>query len=1128
MRSRGTATGRRTASGVVAAALALGGTIGLGVQQAATAPPAVAAAEGNVNPFTSAGGFTVYAQRDAVIGNQELEGSLAAGRDLTVTQTAQWAVIQVAAGTADYTIPTVDGDPTRLLVGRYDPDTSRNVGQVNVTSRGATTPENVGTLKMVDRDLGPYETSARGESWVRVSLPGSNPPLIDATAQTYPADAEPPTGGNTSIFTKQTGDTQDVVAGYVEAEQDATTEESAECLATITDPDGQDAHHVTVAEDDGDRVVLDPLAADRPNVVPYELVANTSLLQFSPGSAVPGRENPLIIRVPAGTTHVHGLRVDPQGQYSPYILWDLSAVTGDVTVEHTGERIDGSIYAPFADVTVDAAPLDGQVIGRDVTLLGGEVHSFLFAGTVPCGEPRGTFEVTKELDGIAVGDLPDGTTFSVDWTATSPDGAVLGTGTLALPADGSPVSPRSVDGTTRTFPVGTVVTFEEQPPDDVPGWEWGPPTVSPNPVTITADGDAVVSATVTNTAERVEGTFEVTKSVTDGTDDPVLVPPGTTVTVHWSAAYPAGGGTEQGTIDLVAGDDGTFEPRGPVDGDGDPVTFPVGTEIVLDEVETPEAPEGFEWGDPSWSPSSTITIERDGQVVDADLTNLLSPTVVQDEAAFSVVKVLDVDGPVDPDLQFSIEYTFDPPGGPREGRQREIAVGDPVTVDTLLDGTPIPSGSTVWVREPEPLFDEGIVWEDPVLSVDGEPLTDPDEDGFYPFELVGGQTVALEVANVGRVPTGSFTLAKSLDGPAAEDVPEGLEFSVGWTATYADGATMSGTTSLAPDGEPVSPTDADGEPVEFPEGTTVTFDEADLPDLPGWDWGSPTITPSEITVGDGETAQVEVTNTATVEHGTFEVSKALEGAGPGDVSADAFEVDWEASLPDGSTADGVIQVPTDGTPAGPGRDFPVGTTVHVTEPEPSDDVLPPGWTWAVATWSPGSSLTIDEGTGTVEGTVTNSVAPATTLRVEKLVEGTDDVPDGTRFPVEYRVDDGPVQQGELVLGEPFVADDVPLGTTVTLREADPPGVEGATWGTPRWATAVHELEPDDEGWVVVHVDDEQLNAVTLTNTAGPDTPTAPGGELPETGFGGGTLPLLALGLLVLGVAARRLARAVDA
>ncbi|MFE5335235.1 DUF5979 domain-containing protein [Isoptericola sp. NPDC056573] len=1126
MRRTRTTAGRRTTSGLLAAALALGGLVGVGAQTA-TAPPAAAAAEGDVNPFSSSGGYTVYAQRDAIVGNQELEGSLAAGRNLTDTTAAQWAVIHVAAGTADYTIPTVDGDPTRLLIGRFDPDESRNVGQVNITSRGATTPENVGTLKTVDRDLGPYATSARGEGWVRESEQGSNPPLIDATAQTFPADAEPPTGSNTSIFTEQTGDTQDVVAGYVQAGQDASLDDTTACLATITDPGGHDVNHVTVAEDDGSRKVLSLLASDRPNVVAYEDVAGADLLQFSAGSAVPGQQNPLIIRVPAGTTDVQGLRVDPQGQYSPYILWDLSAVTGDVTVAHTGERIDGSIFAPNANVTVDAAPLDGQVVGQDVTLLGGEVHSFMFAGTVPCGEPHGTFELSKELDGIGADDLPDGTTFQVDWTATSPDGEVLGSGTLDLPADGGAVRPQDVDGTLSTFPVGTVVTFEERPPGDVPGWDWTGASVSPSSLTITDEGDAVVDATVTNTAERTRGTFQVVKTVVATLDDPIEVDEGTTVTVGWTAVDPDGN-ESSGTIELVANEDGSFDPTGPVDDAGNEVTFPVGTEVTVAETDRGVPPDGATWGDESWSPGTTFTIDREDQVVEDMVTNILvDENVVPATARFSMVKVLDVDGPVDPNLQFSVEYTFDPPGGPREGRVREIAVGDPVTITTLLDDEPIPAGTTVWVREHDPSFDDGIVWEDPVLSVDGEPLTDPDEDGFYPLELAGGPTVALEVTNVGSVPTGSFTVAKTLDGPVAEDVPEGLEFTVAWTATYVDGTTTSGSTTLAPDGEPVAPTDATGDPVDFPAGTTVTFDEPVLPDVPGWDWGTPTISPAEITVGADETAAVSVTNSATVEHGTFEVAKALEGAEPGDVSADGFDVPWTATLPDGSTDDGVLRVPTDGTAVGPDRAFPVGTTVRVTEEEPSDDVLPDGWTWAVPTWSPGSSLTIDEGTGTTSFTVTNSAVPTTTLRIEKLVEGTD-LPDGTRFPVEYRVDDGPVQQGDLVLGDPFEADDVPLGTTVEIREADPPAVDDATWASPRWAIDGQELEADDDGWVVIHANDERLNAVTLTNTARPTTPETPGGQLPETGFGGGALPLLALGLLLLGIAVRLVARTIRA
>src|SRR5699024_4117113 len=122
------------------------------------------------------------------------------------------------------------------------------------------------------------------------------------------------------------------------------------------------------------------------------------------------------------------------------------------------------------------------------------------------------------------------------------------------------------------------------------------------------------------------------------------------------------------------------------------------------------------------------------------------------------------------------------------------------------------------------------------ISVDGQVLAGPDEDGFFELPLLDGQTIELEVANVGRLPHGSFTMAKSLDGVDEAAVPEDLAFPVTWTATYPDGSTLSGSTVLRAGAPPVPPTDADGEPLTFPQGTTVTFDETRLPELPGWTW----------------------------------------------------------------------------------------------------------------------------------------------------------------------------------------------------------------------------------------------------------------------------------------------------
>src|SRR5699024_12396883 len=59
-----------------------------------------------------------------------------------------------------------------------------------------------------------------------------------------------------------------------------------------------------------------------------------------------------------------------------------------------------------------------------------------------------------------------------------------------------------------------------------------------------------------------------------------------------------------GVLELVAGADGSFPPTGPVDDDGSPVQLPVGTEVNLSEPDLPPPPDGYDWGEQSWSPRS--------------------------------------------------------------------------------------------------------------------------------------------------------------------------------------------------------------------------------------------------------------------------------------------------------------------------------------------------------------------------------------------------------------------------------------------------------------------------------------------------------------------------------------------
>ncbi|QIG40471.1 choice-of-anchor A family protein [Microbacterium sp. 4R-513] len=1086
---------RLLAGGVVAA---LAATAGVAVAEAPQA--AEAAYPDTFNPFSMNGGFTVYAREDLTMQNDETEGSLAAGGVAKTVQSPsdQYTILHVSAGTADYTLPTVDDDPTRLLVGSYSPSSS---GILAITSAGTSEPTLKGDLKMVQRD-GPWQAFGRAD-WLRLNLDASNAdqtPLIDATHQDYPAHATPPATavGSHSIYTANTGPS--AVADYVETNADASYELAKDCLDGVADPTGGAGYPVGIAEDADDRIVLEPMSGEQPNVVQYADIAGASLLQFSPGPT-PGVPNPLIIRVSAGTTTVTAPRVDPQGAYSPFIFWDLSEITGNVTVNAAQGRIDGSIYAPDAAVTVNAAPLDGQVLGRDVVLQGGEVHSFLFAGQIGCAADSGTFTMRKALSGIEAGDLPPGTAFTVNYTATRPDTTVV-TGSLQLPASGETVAAGV------QFPIGTTIEFEEIDPASVPGYSWADPVITPNPITIGVDTAEMV---VENTAVLRAGTFSVRKRVipTDPNQAPIPQAPGM-VPVDWVAR--AGGQTiASGTLDVPL--DGTVVEVGQ--------NFPLGTRIELSEdLDAVDPPAGYHWVSTGWNPGSTFLIDRANTTTQVVLTNTLAP----DGAARTVSVVKETAGPAaDPLYEYAVTYNTDPAG---ERATQQILVGTPVTLENLESGA-----DTLSLAELVPLLDGTPVdvadWELPVFRVTIDGVTEeyrpqnfegagPLETAIVDIPLPASGEVVITVGNALR--EGSFQLAKDFARADGAALPIPLNFSVSWTATTPTGATSEGTIVLPSDGTPVSPLDAAGLPLLFPYGTVVTYEETGVPSIPGVDWHDPVYTPAELTIGaDGESVvDGTVTNSAQLADGSFLVRKVLAGIDPSELLVESFTVGYTARTVFGDVLTGSIEVPADGTAVGPvdaegqPATFPVGTVVTLEEAPLDEADLPPAFDWSISSWSPTNTLIVQaDVTPVLE--VRNSAVELTHINIVKELAGdaADRVPADTVFSVDWWLNGEPQDRVFLQPGVVSETDYVPVGSIVEGREGPFPEIPGVEWGPVSWTGNDETLIPDDTGRVVMPSEAMTSGATVafgVTNTAA----LAPVGAFSiaksVVGDGAGTVP----------------------
>lgn len=150
--------------------LAIGGNLYL------TAPPAAVAAPsctvnpmGASTPIGSDNGYTFFTSGDAVLGNTEMEGTLAVGGtakfgDSSANTNLQYPIFQGGVGgNANYGIPKIDGDWNRVLLNRYAPGTQAKVVQLKEDGLTAT-PGSVGrwsTGSLTPRSPSPRPMSAR-------------------------------------------------------------------------------------------------------------------------------------------------------------------------------------------------------------------------------------------------------------------------------------------------------------------------------------------------------------------------------------------------------------------------------------------------------------------------------------------------------------------------------------------------------------------------------------------------------------------------------------------------------------------------------------------------------------------------------------------------------------------------------------------------------------------------------------------------------------------------------------------------------------------------------------------------------------------------------------------------------
>jgi choice-of-anchor A domain-containing protein len=465
----------------------------------AVAPPALASDGGTTcadpmaasTPVGSAAGFTIYTTGDATFANGEIEGSIAVGGTAAFGNPGDgygdYAVRWQAAGNGDYTVPTIDGDSTRMLLNRFDTAS----GRVPHLITQKEDPSYPAVAKLVNVD--------QGFVFERFGADGTAYKAQGSTNQSPQIQSE------TNLWSKP---------GHQFAAEGSFTDYFAADAGVPALSAVGDWRTPSISGDQNQTVIaLDGSGANR---IEYEAVSQAEQFRMENWS----ESSPLVVHVSASDVRDGTLILpsymseggSPEGQAISYLLWDLSEITGAVSIDTRNGPIRGSIYAPNADITVPQRQLEGQVVARSFADLaqGQEIHTNLFGGTLCSSSPEtpsvGGFSLSKALLGAAPSAFPDGTRFTVtaSWTregrTTSQD--------FELSPDGT-----AVEGP-QDLPAGTVVSFSEPVAPEAGGLAFVGAAFAPETVTI-AEGEDI-AVVVTNTYSDASATPEPSRPAGSG------------------------------------------------------------------------------------------------------------------------------------------------------------------------------------------------------------------------------------------------------------------------------------------------------------------------------------------------------------------------------------------------------------------------------------------------------------------------------------------------------------------------------------------------------------------------------------------------------------------------------------
>ena len=499
-----------------------------------------------------------------------------------------------------------------------------------------------------------------------------------------------------------------------------------------------------------------------------------------------------------------------------------------------------------------------------------------------------------------------------------------------------------------------------------------------------------------------------------------------------------------------------------VPGDETPVAstekFPVGTTCKVTEDTAGAGIDGYTL-DPAGHETQSVTI---GKVSAPTVTATFTNTYTRDTGRFSVTKTVAGDaGDKAPDT-YTFDYTC------KADDEKTITGKIVVGKGETKESGEIPVGYSCSVKE---RVDKG---QDGTAYVEGYTL---DVTTGAAVTIAKGAVSKIDVTNTYTRDTGRFSVTKTVAGDAGDKAPDTYTFD--YTCKADDEKTITGKIVVGK-GE----TKESG---EIPVGYSCTVKEHVDEGQDGTayleGYTLDVTTGAAVTIAKGAVSNIDVTNTYTLNKGTFSVKKAVEGATF--TGADnTFTVQYNCThnsvaLTDEQKA-GSLTLTGNGT-AVTSPSLPFGTSCTIKEADGSAQRAG----YAVATAYTAGQVTVGTATPSPEVTVTNTYAPLKGgFVISKTVDG-----DGaalakdTQFTFDYTCTPltGAAQvKGTVVVkgGENGAVTDVPVGScSVSERDA---AIDGASLNTV--LTVDGSSDGVNNGTAVFNVKDGVTVQVAATNT----------------------------------------------